>query len=86
MKSAEDIAREIIPEPSHIPIQGVPSWVREDIEDVLRPLLAVLAKTVYEQRCHCRMRCRLCNRIWWPSHEPDHADDCPVPAALEATS
>ena len=86
MKSAEDIAREIIPEPSHIPIQGVPSWVREDIEDVLRPLLAVLAKAVYEQRGCGRKKCRICGWTWWGGHEPDHADDCPVPAALEATS
>ena len=86
MKSAEDIAREIIPEPNHIPVQGDPSWIREDVADVLRPLLEVLTRAVYAQRGGQRMKCRICGWTWWAGCEPDHADDCPVPAALEATS
>jgi hypothetical protein len=83
MKSAEDLAHEIIPHPAHIAIQGDPSWLREDIADVLRPLLAVLERAVYEQRYGCTSRCRICGRTWWRADEPAHADDCPVPAALE---
>ena len=83
MKSAEDIAHAIIPEPDYIPVQGDPAWVRDDIEDVLRPMLAVLARAVYEQRGGGRMKCRICGWTWCAGHEPDHADDCPVPAALE---
>ena len=84
MKSAEDIAHAIIPEPNTIPVQGDPSWIRQDIEDVLRPLLAVLARAVYEQRGGDCMKCRICGRTWWAGQEPDHADYCPVPTALKA--
>lgn len=80
---AEKIAWQIVPGPDHIPVQSDPPWIREDIIDVLRPLLAVLERAVYEQRYGCTSRCRICGRTWWRADEPNHADDCPVPAALE---
>ena len=86
MKSAEDIARQIIPEPDYIPVQGDPVWVREDIEDVLRPLIAVVAAHEMhlgpgpEEPERQMVLCKLC-RAWIDSHP--HKDGCPIPAALK---
>lgn len=87
---AEKIAWQIVPGPDHIPVQSDPPWVREDIEDVLRPLLAVLERAVITMKCKCHQKCIICEHQWriashpdFPAEEPNHADDCPVPAALE---
>jgi hypothetical protein len=85
MKSAEDIAREIIPEPDHIPVQGDPEWVRDDIVEVLEPLIAVVAAhemhlgTCPEQPGRQMVLCKMC-RAWIDSHP--HKPDCLIPAAL----
>jgi hypothetical protein len=86
MKSAEDIACEIIPEPGHIPVQGAPAWIREDIEDVLRPLIAVVTAhemhlgTCPEEPGRQMVLCKMC-RAWIDIHP--HKADCPIPDALE---
>ena len=81
MKSADDIAAQIVP--IGLDIREGPSWLREDVADVLRPLLAVLERAVYDQRGGDRVKCRICGWTWWSGHEPDHAHDCPVPAAQD---
>lgn len=79
MKSAEEIAREIIPEPNTIPVQGNPDWVREEIEDVLRPLLAVIESLDLGRP---GTFCPICRHVGW--HSKTQPKPCPVPAALEA--
>ncbi len=81
MKSAEDIAYALVSEPDTIPVQSDPSWLREDIAVVLRPLLAVLERT--ERQGTCSARCLICNATWPLGEEPDHSDACPVPAAMD---
>jgi hypothetical protein len=91
MNEAEKIAWQIVPGPDHIPVQSDPPWIREDIIDVLRPLLTLRDRAVGPMTCKCHAQCLICRHRWriephpdYPVEEPNHADDCPVPAALEA--
>lgn len=77
---AQKIAWRIVPGPDWITVQADPAWLREDIIDLLRPLLAVLGNLITEEG-----QCRLCLEEY--SHgRMDNGEPCPVPAALEAAS
>lgn len=76
MKSAEDIAWEIVPECNTIPVQGNPEWLREDITNVLDPLLLVMGNLITDEG-QCRLCCEENNH-----GRLDNGESCPAPDAL----
>jgi len=81
--SADVIAARIVgTEPDSVPVQADRSWLRDEISDTIRPLLAVVraCKTGTNNCWICGKRWNKHGRLMQHEGRPV----CPVPAALAA--